>query len=484
MKLVTEYLVIVEKKASEALYHLCDDIGEFNKLLQTDPNTVIEDDMIRYKQKLECTYEVKTGQVEEKEQRFFHVRLAFNGKEEEISEYTDLLRSVKRIVHGAGGQPETLWNDVSFYYSKKAYPLIHKIENLMRKLITYFMLTNVGKEWVIEASPSAVREAIDKSKRKQYLDILHQIDFIHLGDLLFKPYQTRSTSELYEMLDSAQKLEDLDLDELKDFASKSNWERYFSSIVDCDDEYLNKRWKHLYDLRCKVAHNAIVDRDDYERIIQLVDEVAEHLQKAIDNIDKVHVPEEDKEQVAESVASNISALYGEFIQLWKSFEITLMRTEAGLDADAKPPATFKPPTKVLGVLHKKKLIDDELLDEGRELVNFRNRLVHDAGITFSEKEIRSYIARLEDFIDVLKRSWKDEIAIALQALGGEATLSEIYDYIELNALRKLPDTWKATVRYTLQLNSSDTETYKGGDDLFQHFDRGCWGLRDFKKRAS
>jgi Txe/YoeB family toxin of Txe-Axe toxin-antitoxin module len=231
MELVTEYLVIVEKKASEAVYHLCDDIGEFNKLLKSDPDIEIEDGLIYYKQLLKSKYEVKAGEVEAKDQRFFHVRLTFNDKEEHIEDYTRLLRSIKGTVHKAGGQPETLWDDVSFYYSRKAYPLIHKIENLMRKLITYFMLTNVGKEWVTEASPSDVREAIDKSKRKQYLDVLHQTDFKHLGDLLFKPYQTRDISELYVILDGVHKSEELDLDELRSFASKSNWERYFSAIV-------------------------------------------------------------------------------------------------------------------------------------------------------------------------------------------------------------------------------------------------------------
>ena len=210
----------------------------------------------------------------------------------------DLLKTVKTIIHNAGGQPETLWNDISFYYSKKAYPLIHQIENRMRKLIAYFMLTTIGKEWISFTSPSAVKEAIDKSKRKQYLDVLHQVDFKHLGDFLFKSYETRRISELYEQIESAQTLEDLDLEDLKSFTVKSNWERYFSEIVECDNAYLDKRWSQLYELRCKVAHNAIVLQSDYERIDELVTEVEEKLQKAIDNIDKIYVPQEDKEQVA------------------------------------------------------------------------------------------------------------------------------------------------------------------------------------------
>ncbi len=479
MKLVTEYLIIIEKEASEAFYALCDNVGEFTKLLQTDLDIQVEGLFINYKRATKFAYEVKTNKIEGKNQRFFHLKVTLDGEENNIEDYTSLLRSIRGIVHRAGGQPETLWDDVSLYYSYKAYPLIHKLENLMRKLITYFMLTNVGKEWVAETSPTVVREAIDKSKRKQYLDVLHQIDFSHLGDFLFKAYQTRDVSKLYETLDNARKLEDLNLDDLKIFVAKSNWERYFSKVVACSDEYLNKRWKQLYDLRCMVAHNALVGKSDFDQIVQLVGEVEEHLQTAIDNLDKVHVPKEDREQVAENVASNLSASYGDFLQLWKSFEIALMSVVSDWGLSDGLQQKHRSPAQLLQLLSTKEIIDNHLLQDGFELVQFRNRLVHDASSSFSEQETRNYIMRLEEFLRALKRSWKDEVVVALRALGGEASLSEIYDFIENNSIRNLPETWKATVRYTLQLNSSDTETFKrGGEDLFRHLGKGRWGLKE------
>ena len=78
-----------------------------------------------------------------------------------------------------------------------------------------------------------------------------------------------------------------------------------------------------------------------------------------------------------------------------------------------------------------------------------------------------------------RRSWKEEIVGALKVLGGKSHLSDIYDQIESTTLRELPKTWKATVRYTLQIHSSDTESYKDGEDLFCRLDRGYWGLRDY-----
>jgi Mn-dependent DtxR family transcriptional regulator len=473
MKLITEYLIIIERHSSEAFYSLCDNADGFNKLLQGDPAIEVGDGHIIHKGSLEFSYEITTGSVEGKEQRFFHVKVVFDGEEAELDEYSALLKSLKGIVHRAGGQPETLRDDVSSYFSHKSYPLIHSVENLMRRLITYFMLTNVGKEWVSEASPRSVREAIDKSKRKQYADVLHQIDFIQLGEFLFRPYQTRDVSELYQSLEDAATITDLNLDELKEFRAKSNWERYFSNVVACEDKYLDKRWDQLYELRCMIAHNAIVTRSDYERIVQLTDDVSEHLQNAIANLDKVHVPTEEKDQVAENVASNIDSLYGSFIHSWKSLEATLIKAGGNTKYSARPQSV----ASMLHELHVKGLIDDEQLSEGKELTLFRNRLLHDASTSFSAQDIGTNIARLETYTRTLKRSWKDEVVDALRALGGRASLSDIYSYIERNTSRKLADTWRATVRHTLQIYSSDTETYKGGEDIFQRLDKGSWALR-------
>jgi hypothetical protein len=105
MKLTTEYLIIIEKNVSEAFYHLCDSVTEFNKLLQTDLDIVIENSQrIKYKQNLTVAYEVKTGKVEGKEQRFFPVRLTFDSEESNLEEYIAPLRSLR----GIGGNQKRL----------------------------------------------------------------------------------------------------------------------------------------------------------------------------------------------------------------------------------------------------------------------------------------------------------------------------------------------------------------------------------------
>jgi hypothetical protein len=477
MKLLTEYLVIIEKNSANALYHLCDSTEGFKKLLETDSSIKLQKNVIVLNGRFESQFEIKAGNIEGKEQRFFNVKFSFDGEEKDIDNYIELLRKIRTIIYDAGGQPETLTNDVSLYFAEKSYPVIHKVENLMRKLITYFMLTNVGKDWVTETSPTPVIQAIEKSKRKQYVDVLHQIDFIHLGDFLFKPYQAKDVKELYEKIDAAESVSDLDLTELKEFKAKSNWERYFSDIVECSDDFLNKKWTQLYDLRCKVAHNAIITKTDFQTIENLVSDVSVYLEKAIDNLDKVNVPKDEKEQLAENVASNINYLYGNFIQLWKEFEIALTERIEGLDNSDT--IIRKSTREYLRLLFENDEISSEFLSQAEDLARFRNILLHQQEL-ISEEEIKSKINNLETCKFVIKRnnSWKAEIVNALLFLGAKATLPELYKLIESTTNRKLKDNWQATVRQTLQRYSSDSQIYNGKEDLFQNLGRGYWGLRD------
>ena len=75
--------------------------------------------------------------------------------------------------------------------------------------------------------------------------------------------------------------------------------------------------------------------------------------------------------------------------------------------------------------------------------------------------------------------WIDEIVSAFEALEGKARLSEVYEYIKNTTSRTLAKTWEATVRYTIQIHSSDAEAYRGGPDLFRRLGRGYWALRGY-----
>lgn len=451
---------------------------------------MIKNNKLIYKENLHCSFAIQTGRVQGKEQRFFHVVISFSGEENDIDQYTEVLRAFRVIIKEAKGELETLNNDVSTFYANKSYPLIHKLENLMRKLITYFMITQVGKEWVTEASPKNVKDAINNSKRpQQYGDVLHKVDFIHLGAFLFKEYQTKDVSNLYKLFDSVTNSEELILADLRDYKAKSNWEKYFSRIVDCTRDYLKNRWDALYKLRCDVAHNAIITKSDYERTAQLVGEVSEKLENAINNIGDIQVPEEEKETLVENVVSNINALSGEFINYWKLFEIAVKKyafdydfIDETINTSSSVIHLTKPLRAILTAMINSKLIPKDIYEDAVKINDFRNNLIHGATFAFDEQDIILQINTLKKLLSFFEypidtSTWKTDVVEALKACGGEAHLIDIYAQIEKNVKRTLPETWKAAVRYTLQKYCSEVKAYGGGEDLFEHVDIGRWGLK-------
>lgn len=84
--------------------------------------------------------------------------------------------------------------------------------------------------------------------------------------------------------------------------------------------------------------------------------------------------------------------------------------------------------------------------------------------------------------------WLPEVIEALEELGGQATLTDIYTKVEDRSKIDLNNyvDWKAQIRKHIYLNSSDADIFKGyvGDhtDLFYSIEgkgKGVWGLRYF-----
>ena len=119
--------------------------------------------------------------------------------------------------------------------------------------------------------------------------MLDTVDFINLTDFLLKPYSKTDPPELHSRIEKASNIDDLK--DLKQHIPESNWTRYFSDLVDCEDGYLQKRWKQLYDLRCKVAHNSIIDKSDLVNIKILVSDLEVKLQDGIKKLPQLKVPE-------------------------------------------------------------------------------------------------------------------------------------------------------------------------------------------------
>lgn len=299
LELIVENLLIIESKSN-----FCADVETFNNLMMTNSEVKFNEskDKILYKD-LEVHYKVQLNSMDEgkdKGKNAFHTY--FICKEvAKIETFENFLRLTKEIFHKVCVNQYVLKDDISFYYSKKSYPLIHEIENLMRKLINKFMIINVGASWTDNHIPEEVKLSKGNSITTANVSYLHGLNFIELSNILFKQYSPLSTEELMRKINEATELGSLSLSDLKEYVPKSNWERFFGERIDCEQEFLNKRWKKIYDLRNKVAHNNILKNRDYQELKTNIEEVKEKLDEAIESLDKINVTEEEKEMVSNNI---------------------------------------------------------------------------------------------------------------------------------------------------------------------------------------
>ena len=264
----------------------------------------------------------------------------------------------------------------------------------------------------------------------------------------------------------------IDINDLKNHVPKSNWDKYFKKIVDCDDIYLKKRWEQLYDLRNKIAHTSHFTLGDYEDIKNLVGEIKEKLEKAFSNIDTIELLDEDKEQLSENIAINVNESVGNFLQAWNKLEKQLYKIAKNNGIDMKSNFLY-----LLKNLENKNYFDISFIERIRNIRIIRNNIVHGLD-TIEIDKIQKYNLEIEKINNIILTSWKKEILDALYSLNKEATLEQIYVFIEENTDRELTSSWKSSIRKTIYNYSSDVDLYLGKEDLFIHTGKGKWKLRN------
>ncbi|PHB39090.1 hypothetical protein COE86_04240 [Bacillus toyonensis] len=296
-----EYLVIIDTSNS-----FCSDIQAFNNLIQSNSEIKIKEEKLDYRG-LNIDYKIQTKEVEETKERFFHIHFQCENSSE-IEKFETLLNVIRKILNKVGDQKnnvQILWDDISSHYSIKAYPLIYEVENLMRKLITKFMLTNVGLDWAKEYIPKDVKNSVKGTDKEGKPDFLYKVDFIQLERFLFKRYSPQEPNELLDKIRNIVTLSDLNLDEIKEFVPKSNWEKYFSQLLNCEEDYLKKRWGKLYNFRNRIAHSKGLNRSDYNEVNMLVSDIKEKIKNAIDILDEISLSDADKKIIAENAVIEI-----------------------------------------------------------------------------------------------------------------------------------------------------------------------------------
>ena len=292
-----EYFIILDKKEE----YLKED-KHFMNILKMIDGLSIDDILIKYND-VNIDYKVKIINVED---RIINCQFSIEDTAN-IDEFEKFLRVFRIIFAKIAGieSIETLWDDTGFYYAKLAYPIIHRIENEMRSLITKFMYINVGRNWASKHVPEEVKNSIKNKKNnnsKEIANFLDKVDFIQLTNFLFEEYSSSDKNKIINFI-KENKNNDFKYEQLEKYIPISNWDRFFKDKLNIESRELKSKWEELYDLRCKVAHNNKINKSDFKRIKELSEDIGEKIKSAMETLGTIKIDEEDKAKILDKIHS-------------------------------------------------------------------------------------------------------------------------------------------------------------------------------------
>ncbi|MCO7051873.1 hypothetical protein NAG84_18815, partial [Proteus terrae] len=109
-------------------------------------------------------FDVETKNIPSNKERYFIIALE-NMDENLVDEFYEVSNKIKELskrINPGSTVINVLWDDIGRYYAYKSYPLINEVENVMRKLISKFMLINVGMNWSKETIHPDLAKKIER----------------------------------------------------------------------------------------------------------------------------------------------------------------------------------------------------------------------------------------------------------------------------------------------------------------------------------
>ncbi|RUR38047.1 hypothetical protein ELS18_08470 [Clostridium perfringens] len=383
-ELRVEYLIKVDGSKT-----LCNSMKTFENLLKISSEIELESDVIKYKN-IDINYNNKKYLNEDRE-NVFDLEVYINNIEN-ISEFEAFLRELKSILYKISDNILILQDDISLYYSVNTYPIFNEVENLMRKLLTKFMVIKVGENWDKDNIPKKVKKSIESSKRKDSYSFLYRADFIDLSKFLFDKYSIKTLQDF-----SKESLSGKEVNK-EDYIEKSNWERYFSDILKYEDGELQKQWSEMYELRCKIAHNNKFTKEDSKKVLNIYKKIKPVLIDAINKIDDIVIGLEERKVFTESIIGNGDVLLGVFVKKLRELENKINEIYCKKSGDNEYRA--KSMYSMIRIIRECTSLGDEVFDDIEKIIRTRNEIFHGVR-SIKDSELQEKIDDIERIIRIL-----------------------------------------------------------------------------------
>lgn len=199
-----------------------------------------------------------------------------------------------------------LTDHVSENIALTLYPLLNRVENLLRRYLIKFMVTRLGPNWWDVTATSEIAQKVRSRKNNEtvfgeHIDSkAYLIDFGDLGKMIYSHSSGFLTKE--DILKRIAELEETP-DAIKRFKEQlqSNYQKFFKESF--KDKGFQEKWEKLEKIRHKTAHNSLFSEQDLNEGKELANSLIELINEADQNVESIPLDTEEKEAIKVSLVS-------------------------------------------------------------------------------------------------------------------------------------------------------------------------------------
>lgn len=234
---------------------------------------------------IEAAFIIQVKGEDFREMERFRLRFLFHLKN--ILKFTNI-----RILH----------DDISTRISNDIYPLVNNIENLLRRYLVKFFTQKIGVDWWEITAPRSIADKVNMRKNKEriFSELVDMdvtlIDFDDLGEIIYKQTTGFNSQEnIITRVMNSQTLDDLNTLKIE---LQGNYTKYFKEAF--QDNNFERKWKTLFEIRNKVAHNNLFVLKDFEDAARLVEDLTRIVNSAEAKIDEFRFTIEEQEALRQA----------------------------------------------------------------------------------------------------------------------------------------------------------------------------------------
>ena len=231
-----------------------------------------------------------------------------------------------------------LRDDISTKIANDIYPLINQVENILRRYLILFFTLKIGVDWWGSTAPGLLSDKIGsrKSNEKVFTPLCDTdvtlIDFDDLGELIYKQTSGFNRQEnIVNRIMSSNTVEELNT--LKQ-ELQGNYTKYFKEAF--QDNNFDKKWKTLFEIRNKVAHNNLFVINDFNTASQLVNDLTNIINDAESKIDTFKFSVEEQIAIREATIEAVKIAEQQSEPKEKALERFGLKVVGKIDLPSEP----------------------------------------------------------------------------------------------------------------------------------------------------